>query len=292
MKGSAVHPFIDEQARQRIYFFLFRAAAFLSLIILLLVLAYLLIKGSSVMSWHFLTNIWSHQNIAKGGIIQAIIGTVFLCIGVVVVTLPIGMATAIYLNEYAKDTLFRRIIALSVRNLAGVPSVIYGVFGLAFFVLSLHLGTSLLAAILTLSCMTLPWIITASEEALKTVPAGFREGSLALGATQWQTIHKNVLPHASGGMLTGGILGMSRAMGETAPIIIVGATFYMGYISFSPLDKFMALPYHAFILATQHADASAMQYALGTALVLILLTSLLNIGAFLIRHRLRKKKEW
>jgi phosphate transport system permease protein len=140
--------------------------------------------------------------------------------------------------------------------------------------------------------MTLPWIITASEEALKAVPFSFREGSYALGAGKWETIRRNVLPHSFSGMITGSIIGVSRAMGETAPIIMVGATFFMDYLSISPTDKFMALPYHLFILATQHSSPHAHEYALGTAAVLIVLIFFLNFGAFMIRYRLRMRKEW
>lgn len=278
--------------QQRIAFALCRLATAFSVGILAFVLLYVLIGGAGVVDWQFLTQMWSHQEITRGGILPAIIGTLFLGIGVTIIAVPIGICTAVYLHEYARESILTRTIKLAIRNLAGVPSIVYGIFGLAFFALFLNLGGSLVAASLTLGCMTLPWIITASEEALKAVPREFREGSLALGATHWQTIRTNVLPHASGGMLTGSILGVARAMGETAPIIMVGATFFMGYLPTSPFDKFMALPYHLFILATQHSSPLAREYALGTALILILLIFLLNSGAFVLRYRLRKKKDW
>lgn len=281
-----------EHTKQRIYFMLFRLAAFFSVAVLFLTLLYVIIKGAGVVDFKFLTSMWSHQDITKGGIFPAILGTLFLAIGVTIFSVPIGMCTAVYLNEYAKDTRFTRLIKLSIRNLAGVPSIVYGLFGLAFFVLFLNLGTSLIAASLTLGVMTLPWIITACEESLKSVPYSFREGSYALGATKWQTIRKNVLPHSLSGMVTGSVLGISRAMGETAPIIMVGATFFMSYLPTSPFDKFMALPYHLFILATQHSSQYAKEYALGTALTLILLVFTLNFGVFIIRYNLRKKKDW
>ncbi len=283
---------MNAKLKQVIFFSLFRTAAFFSVVILLFVLLYVIIGGWDVLSWTFLSSMWSHRDITAGGILPAIIGTLFLGIGVAIVSIPIGICTAIFLNEYAKDTFFTRMIKLSIRNLAGVPSIVYGIFGMALFVLFFNLGTSLIAASLTLGCMTLPWIITASEEALKAVPDSFREGSYALGATKWETIRRNVLPHSIGGMLTGSILGVSRAMGETAPIIMVGATFFMDYLPTSPLDKFMALPYHLFILATQHSSPFAAEYALGTALVLILLMFVLNSGIFIVRYRLRAKKEW
>lgn len=283
---------INENIKQKIYFSFFKAAALFSGIILFSVLTYIIINGLHVINIKFLTTMWSHLDITQGGIMPAIIGTLFLGIGVAIISIPIGIATAIYLNEYASNNLFTRIIKLSIRNLAGVPSVIYGLFGLAVFVLLLKFNTSIISAILTLSCMILPWIITTSEEALKTVPLSFREGSYALGATKWQTIKNNVLPHSFSGMLTGSILGVSRAMGETAPIIMVGATFFMSYIPKSVFDKFMALPYHIYILATQHSSPYAHEYALGTALTLILIVFLLNFAAFIIRHKVRKKKDW
>lgn len=283
---------MNEHQKEKIVFLFFKISAFLSVAFLVLILVYIIKGGVSVISIDFLTRTWSHNNITRGGIFQAIVGSILLGVGVALISVPIGICTAIYLNEYAKDTLFTRIIKLAIRNLAGVPSVIYGLFGLALFVLLLDLGSSLVAASLTLGCMTLPWIITASEEALNSVPNSFREGSYALGATKWQTIRYSVLPSSMSGMLTGSILGVSRALGETAPIIMVGATFYLSYLSFSPLDKFMALPYHLFILATQHSSPYAKQYALGTALVLIILLFSLNIGIFYLRYKLRQKKEW
>ena len=283
---------VNEHVRQNIYFISFRIATFLSVVFLLFILLYTLKEGIGVIDIKFLTSMWFHRNITRGGIFPAIIGTIFLAIGVSIISIPIGICTAIYLNEYAKENLLTRTIKLAIRNLAGVPSIVYGIFGLSFFVLFLKLGGSLISASLTLGCMTLPWIITASEEALKSVPLSFREGSYALGATKWQTVRKNVLPYSFSGMLTGSILGISRAMGETAPIIMVGATFFMGYLPTSPFDKFMALPYHLFILATQHSSPNAREYALGTALVLVALIFMLNLGVFVLRYKLRKKKEW
>ncbi len=283
---------VNEKLRQRIYFALFKGATIFSVAILLFVLLYVIKGGSGVISIKFLTSMWSHADITQGGIFPAIVGSFCLAAGVCIVSIPVGISTAIYLNEYAKDNFFTRTIKLAIRNLAGVPSIVYGIFGLAFFVLFLNMGTSILAASLTLGCMTLPWIITASEEALKAVPYSFREGSYALGATKWETIRKVVLPNSFGGMLTGSILGISRAIGETAPIIMVGATFYISYLPTSPLDKFMALPYHLYILATQHSSPYAREYALGTSLVLIALVFIINSGVFIVRYNLRKGKEW
>jgi phosphate transport system permease protein len=283
---------VDENFKEKIYFTLFKSAAFFSVIVLIFIFMYIFSEGISVMNLTFLTAMWSHIDITVGGIFPAILGSVYLALGVTIVSVPIGFCTAIYLQEYAKDTILTRMIKLAIRNLAGVPSVVYGIFGLSLFVLLIGLGTSIISASLTLGCMTLPWIITASQEALKSVPSTFREGSLALGATKWQTIRKNVLPHAFSTMLTGSILGVSRAIGETAPIIMVGATFFMGYLPTSPFDKFMALPYHVFILATQHSSPHAKHYAMGTALVLIFFIFIMNIGVFILRAHLRKRKVW
>jgi phosphate transport system permease protein len=202
------------------------------------------------------------------------------------------MGTAIFLTEYSKNSLLKRIIHLAIRNLSGVPSIVYGLFGLVVFVNLFSFGTSLLSAILTLSFMTMPWIITASVEAFESVPQKFRESSLALGATHWQTTRKIVLPAAATGSITGGIIGIARALGETAPLIMVGATFYLSSLPSSPLDKFMALPYHTFILATQHSSPYASTYAAGTALVLIMFTFLLSLGAIFLRFHYRRKKDW
>jgi phosphate transport system permease protein len=283
---------IRKEWKEKFYFKALKASAFISVAILSLVIIFIFLEGSSVISFKFLTENWSNTNIKEGGIFPAIIGSLFLGILVAISSIPIGILTAVYLNEYSKDTWLTRIIKLSIRNLAGVPSIVYGLFGFAFFLMSLRMGTSLLAASLTLGCMTLPWIITTSDEALKSIPDSFREGSYALGATKSQTIWKNVLPHSLSGMLTGSILGVSRAIGETAPIILVGATFYMDYVSFSPFEKFMALPYHLFVLATQHSSSFARTYAAGTALVLIILIFSINVWAFAFRHRLRMKKDW
>ena len=275
-----------------IYFSIFRGSAFIGIALLFMVLVLLFLPGHSVIDWHFLTSPWQHRDITQGGIFPAIIGSLYLGIGVMMISFPLGIGTAIFITEYSKNSFWRKIIRLAIRNLAGVPSVVYGLFGLAVFVNFLSFGTSLLSATLTLSVMTLPWIITASVEALEAVPQKFRETSLALGATHWQTIRKIIFPAAFPGSMTGGVIGIARALGETAPIIIVGATFYLSSLPSSPLDKFMALPYHTFILATQHSSPYASSYAAGTALVLILLTFLLSLGAIIMRYYYRRKKDW
>jgi phosphate transport system permease protein len=218
-------------------------------------------------------------------------GTFLVTLVTAVLAIPLGMCAAIYLNEYARQTRLTRIIRLSIRNLSGVPSIVYGLFGVILFVNVLKLGTSILSAGLTLGLLTLPWTITASEEALKTVPNSYREGALALGATKWQSIRTNVIPYAIPGMLTGTVLGLARAAGETAPIMFTGAAFFLPYLPRSLKDQFMALPYHLYIMSTQHhAIETVRPLAYGTALVLIALVLGLNMFAVVVRYRLRKKK--
>ncbi len=207
-----------------------------------------------------------------------------------VVALPIGVASAVYLNEYARPGKMLRVIRLGINNLAGVPSVVFGLFGLAFFVVVLKMGVSILAGALTLGAMSLPVIIGSTEEALKSVPDTYREASLGLGATRWQTIYRVVLPAAMPGILTGTILGVSRAAGETAPIMFTGAVFFSPSLPSSIFDEVMALPYHIYVLATAGTEIEAtrhLQY--GTAIVLIALVLGMNLIAIVLRSRLRRR---
>jgi phosphate transport system permease protein len=278
--------------REAAFFTLFRASAFAVILILAIVLVLLWIAGHQVISWQFLTASWQHQEITKGGIFPAILGSLYLGIGVICLSFPFGVITALFLTEYGRHSRWRRLIQLAIRNLAGVPSVVFGLFGLAVFVHLLNFGMSLLAAICTLAVMTLPWVITSSVEALEAVPQQFRDSAMALGATKWQSICRIVLPAALPGCLTGGVIGMARALGETAPIILVGATFFLTHLPSSPMDKYMALPYHVFILSTQHASPHAQAYAAGSSLVLIATTFLLSLSAIVLRYRYRAKKVW
>jgi phosphate transport system permease protein len=247
-------------------------------------------KGAGKISWEFLFSM-PRKGMTEGGILPAIVGTLMVTIITAIFAVPLGMGCAIYLNEYAKDTKITRVIRMSIRNLAGVPSIVYGLFGVVLFVQLMRFGTCVLSAGLTLGLMTLPWTITASEEALKAVPNSYREGALALGATKWQSIRTNVLPYATGGMLTGTILGLARAAGETAPILFTGAAFYLPHLPKSLFSQFMALPYHLYIMSTQHhAIARVRPIAYGTALVLIVLVFAMNIFAIVLRYRLRKIK--
>ncbi|MEI8011477.1 MAG: phosphate ABC transporter permease PstA [Candidatus Omnitrophota bacterium] len=259
------------------------------LMILAVIVYDIVSKGSGVISWDFLTQP-PVDGMTKGGIFPAILGTFLVTIMTAVLAVPLGMGCAIYLNEYARDDGLTRFIRLSIRNLSGVPSIVFGLFGVALFVDACHFGTSILSAGATLGLMTLPLTITASEEALKTVPRSYREGALALGATKWQAIRYNVLPLAIPGILTGTILGLSRAAGETAPILFTGAAFFLPDVPNSILSQFMALPYHLYIMSTQHHNIALVRpIAYGTALVLIVLVFLMNLVAVIIRYRLRKK---
>jgi phosphate transport system permease protein len=250
----------------------------------------IVVKGSGVLSWDFITMVPT-DGMSKGGIITPILGTVMLTLLTAAFAIPFGVCCAIYLNEYAEDNWLTRTIRASIRNLSGVPSIIYGLFGLALFVQALQFGTSLLSAGLTLGLLSLPYIITTTEEALMRIPNSTREAALAVGATKFETIKDVVLPSAMPGILTGVVLTLSRAAGETAPILFTGAAFYIngttGYLN----QEFMALPYHLYMLSTQHQSIDEVRpIAYGTALVLIIVVFLLNLTAFYIRYKYRKNE--
>ena len=279
-------------AAQQIICWFIRVMTYLIVFVIALIIIKILWNGMSVINWEFLTAMPKRGG-SEGGILPAIVGTLSLALGTVIVALPLGMATAIYLSEYAKAGRFTRTVRLAIVTLAGVPSIVFGLFGLGLFVIFLRFGASILAGCLTLACMILPIIIVSSEEALRAVPKSLREGSLALGATKWQTIYKNVLPYSVSGMLTGSILGIGRAAGETAPILLTVAAFYLPKLPKSIFDQVMALPYHLYVLTTQHPDIDKvrpMQYA--TALVLLALVLGVNLVAILLRYHIRKKYRW
>ncbi len=247
-------------------------------------------KGLPAINWQFLSDI-PRQGMRAGGIFPAIVGTVYLVTGAIVFALPIGLLAAIYLSEYSKDNLLTRLIKLAIVNLAGVPSVVYGLFGLALFVVFFKFGASILSGSLTLGIMILPVIITTSREALESVPYSFREVSLSLGASKWQTIRHMVLPNAIPGILTGTILGLGRAAGETAPILFTVAAFYLPQLPNSIFDQAMALPYHLYVISTQVPNVDE-KIRYGTALVLLSLVLFMNLIAIIIRYQFRKKKKW
>jgi phosphate transport system permease protein len=274
---------------EKIGFFTLFCSALLVVAVLFWILGDIFYHGAGVINWEFLSQP-PRDGMTRGGILPALIGTFVVSIITIIMAVPLGMFSAIYLNEYAYQGKLVRLIRLSIRNLSGVPSIVYGLFGVAIFVRLMHLGASILSAGMTLGLLTLPWTITASEEALKTVPKSYRDGALALGATKWQAIRTNVLPYAIPGMLTGAILGLARAAGETAPILFTGAAFFIPFLPKSLFDQFMALPYHLYILATQHQDITRVRpIAYGTALVLIALILVLNGLAVTIRYHYRKK---
>ena len=274
---------------ERLGFLMLYLAGILVLFFLGVILFDIFIKGVGVLSWRFLSQP-PRMGMTEGGIFPAIMGTLMVSIITVIFAVPLGMFAAIYLNEYAQPGKITRLIRLAIRNLSGVPSIVYGLFGVVLFVQMFRFGTSVLSAGLTLGLLTLPWTITACEEALKTVPKSYREGALALGATKWHAIRTNVLPYAIPGMMTGVILGLSRAAGETAPILFTGAAFFLPHLPKSLFDQFMALPYHLYILATQHhAIEKVRPIAYGTALVLLGLILLLNLSAIWVRYRYRQK---
>lgn len=247
-------------------------------------------KGASSLSWEFVSKVPS-EGMTKGGILTPIIGTVLLTLITALFAIPFGVCCAIYLNEYAENNWLTRTIRAAIRNLSGVPSIIYGLFGLALFVQALQFGTSLVAAGLTLGLLSLPYIITTTEEALKRIPNSTREAALAVGATKFETIKDVVLPSAMSGILTGVVLTLSRAAGETAPILFTGAAFYINGSSGYLNQEFMALPYHLYMLSTQHQSIDTVRpIAYGTALVLVIVVFLLNLTAFYIRYKYRKNE--
>jgi phosphate transport system permease protein len=281
---------LNQNLIQRLGFALLTVMALLTVTPIVLVIGYIIYMGIPAISWDFLSQFPS-DGMRAGGIMPAILGTVYLTIGATILCVPLGIAAAVYLAEYAPENNFTRTIRLALINLAGIPSVVYGLFGLGLFVIFMKMGTSILAASLTLAIMTLPVVITTSEEALRSVPQAFRTVSISLGATYWQTIRRIILPEALPGIMTGVILGLERAVGETAPILFTGAVFYTPQLPSSPLSATMALPYHLYVISTQVPEMPvSIQY--GTALVLLAFVLLLNVTATIIRSRARAKRQW
>ncbi len=275
---------------QNIAFFFLLLATLLIVVPVGLIVVIIIQKGLPAINWQFLSDI-PRQGMRAGGIFPAIIGTVYLVTGAIIFALPIGLLAAIYLSEYSKDNLLNRVIKLAIVNLAGVPSVVYGLFGLALFVIFFKFGASILSGSLTLGIMILPIVITTSREALESVPQSFREVSLSLGASKWQTIRNIVLPNAIPGILTGTILGLGRAAGETAPILFTVAAFYLPQLPKSIFDQAMALPYHLYVISTQVPNVDE-KIRYGTAFVLLALVLIMNLVAIIIRYNFRKKKKW
>lgn len=278
--------------RQTMAFGVFRIAILTVMGGLGAILFWIVVQGAGAISWEFLSQP-PRDAMTHGGIFPAIVGTLYLTIGAIAVALPLGVAASVYLSEYATDGKALKIVRLGIQNLAGVPSVVFGLFGLALFCVFFGFGVSLLAGSLTLGLLILPTVIGASEEALRAVPNTFREASLGLGATRWQTIRKVVLPAALPGILTGSILAIGRAAGETAPIMFTAATFYTLQLPTSPMQEVMALPYHIYVLATAGThinETRPLQY--GTVMVLITLVLGLSLLAIVVRTRMRRGKKW
>jgi phosphate transport system permease protein len=272
------------------------ATAVITLVAVLVVIPILLIifsifyNGINVLSWEFLSQP-PRNGMTEGGIMPAILGTIILTFGTAVAAIPLGIGAAVYLAEYAGDNVLTRTIRLAIVNLAGIPSIVYGLFGLGLFVLFLEFGTSIIAGSLTLGLMTLPIVISTAEEAILTVPQSFRVVSYSVGASKWQTIRHQVLPNAMPGIITGIILGLSRAIGETAPILFTVAAFYLPQLPSSIFDQTMALPYHLFVISTQ-VPGMPLDIQYGTALVLLLFSLSLTFVATMIRSYMRSRRQW
>lgn len=278
--------------KENFFLSLIRTLGFTGAIILVIILFFVAYNGIQVLSWEFITQP-PVEAMTKGGIFPVIVGTVLLTFLCMIVVIPIGVTTAIFLAEYSKPGILLKTIMMSIYTLAGVPSVVFGLFGLTVFVVAFEFGMSLLAGSLTLAVMVLPYIIATSEEAIKAVPYSFREASLACGATKWQTIKKVVVPTAMPGILTGSILGTARVSGETAPIMFTAAAFFTPGVPRSLLEPVMALPYHIYVLATAGThieETRPIQY--GTALTLIALVLGMNLLGIILRTRQRAKKAW
>lgn len=271
-------------------FNMLRVVSVLTVLPIIGIVGFIIIRGLPAISWTFLTTMPS-DGMRAGGILPAIIGTIYLTIGTAIFSVPLGIAAAIYIAEYAPDNRWTRLIRIAIITLSGIPSVVYGLFGLGLFVLFLHFGTSILSASLTLAIMTLPVIISTTEEALRAVPYNFRLVSISLGTSRWQTIWHIVLPEAIPGILTGVILGLERAAGETAPILFTGAAFFLPRLPSSPLDATMALPYHLYVISTQ-VPGMPVQIQYGTVLVLLVFILGMNLIATVIRSRARARRQW
>ncbi len=281
---------IKNQRVQRLFKILFLLMTMLLIAPVLLILGTLIVKGGSVISIDFLFTSPT-DGMTAGGIFPALLGTVWLVAVALLISVPLGIAAAIYLSEYAGENWFTRIINLAIINLAGVPSIVHALFGVGAFVLFFEFGTSILAASLTLAIMTLPVVIVATRESLQAVPFAFREACWNMGATRWQTIRRVVLPNAVSGILTGVILEVSRTAGETAPIMFTGAVFFTPFLPQGIFDQTMAMSLHLFVVSTQ-VPGVPENLPYGVALVLIAMVLIMNSLSIAFRIYLRGKKKW
>lgn len=283
-------PLLSAKNQEKIGFGILYAIAILTVLPIIAIILYIIARGLPAISWEFITG-FPRDGMRAGGILPAIIGTFYLTLGTAIVSVPIGVAAGIYIAEYAPENRLTRMIRIAIINLAGIPSVVYGLFGLGLFVLFMNFGTSILASSLTLGIMTLPVIISTTEEALRSVPYSFRAVSISLGATRWQTIWRIVLPQSLPGILTGVILGLERAAGETAPILFTGVAFFLPRLPESAFDATMALPYHIFVISTS-VPGMPVEIQYGTVLVLLVFVLTMNLIATYIRQRARARRQW
>ncbi len=280
---------LKKQIKEQIAFWILRVLSYSILVVLFIVLGFIISKGIGVISWDFITKMPS-EGMTKGGIYPAIIGTLLLIAGSMIVAFPIGVMSGIYMNEYVKEGFFKRFVNVMTNNLAGIPSIVFGLFGMEFFVNQLKWGDSIIAGSFTLGLLALPVVIRTTEEALKSIPNSFREASLALGASKMQTIHRVILPMSAPNIITGLILSMSRVSGETAPILFTVAAYFLPKLPTSIFDKVMALPYHLYVLATSGTNIEESRpMAYGTAMVLVLMVLFLNLLANMLRKYLGKQ---
>ena len=284
-------PFINKRVKQKAAFSFFSLISVMVVAILFIILGFIIVRGASVINWEFLTAM-PDEGMTKGGILPAIVGTLCLVAGSMIFAFPVGVLSAIYLNEYLKENWLKKFMRSMTNNLAGIPSIVFGLFGMALFVNKLKFGDSILAGSLTLGLLALPVIIRTTEEALKSVPDHLRIGSYALGATKLQTIRRVVLPIAAPNITTGLILSISRVSGETAPILFTVAAYFIPKLPHSIFDQAMALPYHLYVLTTSGTNIKeSMPMAYGTAFVLIMLVLLANLLANAFRHYFSKKNK-
>ena len=277
-----------KRVSQTVMFFLFRLMSYVVVGILFFIIGFIVVKGIGVINWEFLTTA-PEDGMTKGGIFPAIVGTFYLVVGSMLVAFPIGVMSGIYMSEYASNKHIKRIIRVMTNNLGGIPSIVFGLFGMALFVNRLNFGDSIIAGSFTLGLLALPLIIRVTEEALQAIPDSFRQGSLALGATKLQTIRKVVLPAAFPNIMTGLILSIGRVSGETAPILFTAAAYFLPNLPNSIFNQVMALPYHLYVIATSGTDLEATRpMAFGTALVLIIIVLLMNLIANFIRRKYSK----
>lgn len=281
---------MNRQQTQTVANVIITAVAAIVVIPIIYVVAYTVARGIGAINWEFLTQFPSN-GMTEGGIFPAIVGTILLTFGTAIAAIPLGISAAIYLAEYATENRLTRAIRLAIVNLAGIPSIVYGLFGLGVFVLFLNMGTSIIAGALTLGLMTLPIVISTSEEAINTVPQEFRVVSYSVGATRWQTVRYQILPQATPGIITGVILGLGRAAGETAPILFTAAAFYVPQLPESMFDQTMALPYHLYVISTQ-VPGMPLDIQFATALVLLTFVLSMILVATIFRTIMRRRREW